>query len=129
MVTFNRTNFFPQKNILKSYEIKNIINKDVIHSTIVNDFKILDISSIENVKYNSILFLNKEVKFPIQNFDSILIITSNEKVYDSSIFKNKIFINNFSEISNFLINHIFIHEDNICFNDEILFKIHCISFK
>lgn len=120
MFTFNRTNFFPLNKSLYSYEIKNLIDKHIISSNIVDNFKIIDISSIENLKNNSILFLNKDINFYKKNYNSVLIITSDEQIYNSISFKNKIFINNFNEVYSFLLNYTFVHDDSLEYKDDFI---------
>ena len=57
MLNFNRLNFFPLKNKLSSSEIPKLIQDYVIDYEITDIFDIIDISSIDYKKSNSILFL------------------------------------------------------------------------
>ena len=56
MIEFVRSDFFPFKNILQSKDLNKMLEKYLIDSNINETFEILDISSTNNVKSNSIFF-------------------------------------------------------------------------
>lgn len=122
MINFDRTEFFPLKNIFKCNDIKKLLNDYLINWEINNNFEILDISSSNNIKNNSIFFLFKELSFSIDNYDSILVITCSEKIYQSLKVKNKLLINKKNKVYNLILNEIFIHEDSIEYKDDFEFK-------
>ena len=118
MIEFERINFFPLKNKFSSSYIPSLIEDFVIKNEIEDFFDIVDISSIECKKSNSILFLKHELDLKDINLDFLLIITDNEKIYDNLEIKNKILINNYNKVYNILLNEIFLHEDCLDFLDE-----------
>jgi UDP-3-O-[3-hydroxymyristoyl] glucosamine N-acyltransferase len=122
MIKFDRINFFPLKNKFSSIEITKIIRDFVIMNDVKDNFDILDISSDEHQKSNSILFINKNFNSLIIDATPILVITDNEKLYNNLKINNKILIKNYNEVYHFLLNEIFIHEDSIEFSDDFFFK-------
>ena len=122
MIDFDRTKFFPLKNIFNCNDIKKLLKDYLIDANINSNFEILDISSSNNIKNNSIFFLFKEVSFLFDNSDSVLVITCNKKIYYSVNVKNKLLINSENEVYNFILNKIFIHEDTLEYKDHFDFK-------
>ena len=122
MMKFVRSNFFPLKNTLQSNEIDKILKKYIIHSNINKKFEILDISSTDNIKSNSIFFLNKEIDIFLKNNEKILVITENKKIYESIEVENKILIKDNNKVYHFLLNKIFIHDDSLNYQDEFDLK-------
>ena len=59
MIEFVRSDFFPLKNILQSNDLNKMLEKYLIDSNINETFEILDISSTNNVKSNSIFFFEQ----------------------------------------------------------------------
>ena len=122
MIEFDRSKFFPLKNIFNCNDIKKLLKNYLIDGNIDNNFEILDISSFNNIKNNSIFFLFNESNFSLDNSDTILVITYNKKIYDSVNAKNKFLINNQSEVYNLILNKIFIHDDSLEYKDDLEFK-------
>lgn len=122
MIEFNRVNFFPLKKKIFSIDITKLINDFVIQYEIKDTFEILDISSIDYIKSNSILFLKHELDLKDINIDFLIVITDDKKTYNSLKIKNKVLINNQNEVYNFLLNQLFLHEDCLDFSDEFIFK-------
>ena len=122
MIEFVRSNFFPLKNILQSYDIDKILEKYLIHSNIKKKFEILDISSTKKIKSNSIFFLNKDIAISLKNYEKLLVITDNKKIYESINVKNKILVNDINKVYHFLLNQIFIHDDCVDYQDDFEFK-------
>ena len=121
MVNFNRINFFPLKNIFSSIGIPNLIQDYVFKFEIKDNFDILDISSIDYKKSNSILFLKDNFDTKNIDIESLLVITDNEKTFNNLKIKNKILIKKYNEVYTFLLNKMFLHEDCLEFTDEFLF--------
>ncbi len=119
MIDFIRSNFFPLKNTLLSDEVDKIIQKYLIHSSINKKFEILDISSTDNFKSNSIFFLNKEIDISLKNNESLLIITDNKKIYESIHVENKLLIKNYSKVYHILLNKMFFHDDCLDYHDDL----------
>ena len=90
MIEFVRSNFFPLKNTLQSDSINKLIQKYLIHSDINKKFEILDISSTNKIKSNSIFFLNKEIDISIKNYEKILVITDSKKFMSQLMLKTNI---------------------------------------
>ena len=122
MIEFVRSNFFPLKNILLSSDIDKILEKFLILSNIKNQFEILDVSSTNNIKSNSIFFLNKEIDISLKNNEKLLVITDNNKIYESINVENKILIKNINKAYQFLLNQIFILDDTIDYQDDFDLK-------
>ena len=122
MIDFDRSKFFPLKNIFNCNDIKKLLKNYLIDSNINSNFEILDISSFNYIKNNSIFFLFNETDFLLDNSDTILVITCNKKIYDSVNAKNKLLINNQSEVYNLILNKMFIHDDSLEYKDDLEFK-------
>ena len=118
MIEFVRSNFFPLKNILQSNEIDKLVKKYLIESNINNKFEILDISSTDSIKSNSIFFLNKDIDLSNKNTKKLLVITDNKNIYETINVENKILINHFNKVYHLLLNQIFIHDDCLDYQDD-----------
>ena len=122
MIEFIRSDFFPLKNTLQSNEMDKMLEKYLVHSSINNKFEIFDISSTNNIKSNSIFFLNKEIDISFKNNEKLLIITDNKKIYETIDIENKILINNNNKVYQLLLNQIFIHDDCPDYQDDFDLK-------
>lgn len=122
MIEFNRVNFFPLKKKISSIDIIKLINDFVFKYEIKDIFDILDISSIDYIKSNSILFLKQEFDLKDIDIDFLIIITDDEKTYNNLKIKNRILIKNHNEVYNFLLNQLFLHEDCLDFFDDFILK-------
>ena len=118
-----RTDFLSFRNKIKNSQIDQLINKDLLVShKYIGNFEIEDISSLDIIKKNSILF-SDVLDFDytkILNKDNIHVITSNISLV------KEFELSNFSVVKNLdisyveLINKIFIHNDSIDFKDDFL---------
>ncbi len=120
MISFERNNFFPLK---KKYLIKDlnlIVNKDIIFTNFKNNFHVEDISSLKNLKMNSILFLEKNVSIDQLDFKNIHIYTESES--NKNRFENVTIVKNLNTIYNKLLNELFFHEDQVEFTDDFDYK-------
>ena len=122
MIEFKRVNFFPLKNKYSSSYIPKLIQDNLIEIEINDNFNILDISSTDYLKSNSILFLKNDFEFQEFDLDFLLIITDSEKIYKNLKSKNKILVNNHNDVYNLLLNKIFFNEDSLDFSDEFILK-------
>lgn len=116
MIYFNRSDFYPLKKNISSTDLLPILKNFSIKSDFSKVIEIKDISSLEIIRKNSILFLSDKLKLPKLPNDQI-IITSNKSLFDS-INCDKILVNNLSESYNILVNDIFFHDDSILYKDE-----------
>jgi UDP-3-O-[3-hydroxymyristoyl] glucosamine N-acyltransferase len=122
MIEFKRVNFFPLKNKFSSIEIPKLIQDNIIDYEINDIFDILDISSFDYIKSNSILFLKNDFELNDIDLDFLFLITDNEKTYNNMQLKNKVLINNHNEVYNSLLHKIFLHEDCLDFFDDFILK-------
>ena len=115
-MNFKRSNFFPYKN---SYDINklNLLLKDqILFKKILINFEIKDISSLSNLRENSLLFLESDLKILEINEKNIHVISNvkeNEKYYN-----NISIIKNINLTYNIICNQLFYHEDQIGFLDD-----------
>lgn len=122
MFEFQRKNFFSLKTALYTHEIIKILNKNIKFDRIKNKFKILEISSLNIFRKNSILFLDKHIDLSNINFNNILIITENENIFNNSKINNCILVNNLNDSWTDIINQIYQHEDCIDYDDDFIYK-------
>ncbi len=120
MFNFQRENFFSIINTLYSNDLKKIIDKNIKSKRINKNFKILDVSSLNCTRKNSILFINDESSFPNFKYDNILLITSKENIFHNLKFENIILVNDLNESWNEIINYIYQHEDCIDYGDDFI---------
>ena len=116
MISFERNNFFPLKKKYLIQELNLLIKKDIIFTNCKNDFYIEDISSLKNLRSNSILFLEKNKSIDISNIKNIHIYTEYESYKDN--YENITIVKNLNSTYNKFLNEIFFHEDQIDFTDE-----------
>ena len=116
MLPFKRNNFFPFKNKFKLEELNALIKNQIIYTNIIDNFYINDVSSLINIKENSILFLEKDIENTKFNSDNLHIYTdieSNKKYY-----KNLTIVKNLNFIYNMILNNLYYHEDHQGYKDE-----------
>ena len=118
MSNFNRLKFFPIKNIIKSSEIKDILNNLIINSHIYKNYKINDISSFEILRKNSFLFLSKKFFLKKPSVDNLFIVTNKENIYNELDNHNKILVHDIDDTFIKLCNHMFFHEDDKDLEDD-----------
>tara|TARA_B100001057_G_C22817558_1_gene938080 strand:- start:763 stop:1743 length:981 start_codon:yes stop_codon:yes gene_type:complete len=117
MIDFNRSNFNKLRQSLNSLDIGNILNKLLIKSNIINKFEILDISSIDTIRNQSLIFLKKPFDINFSK-NKTVIITDDEECYKSFSNRDIILVSNFNKSYNILINYMYIHEDDHSYVDE-----------
>ncbi len=120
MISFVRQNFFSIKSFYNSNNIIEIINKNIINKRLNDEFKILEISSLNIIRENSILFLDDNINLSKFNLNNVLLISAKEDIFNNNEFKNIIYVNNLSETWNTIINSIYSHEDSINYSDEFI---------
>ena len=113
---FNRSNFFPYKNIYDSSKVSELLKNEIIFNSILNNFDIKDISSLTNLNDNSILFLETDLKISAVNEKNIHVITNIKE--NRNYYNNITIIKNLNLAYNIICNHLFYHEDQIDFFDD-----------
>ena len=126
MINFKRSNFYPVNHTIKSLEILDIIKDQIIDFKLSDDFMISDISSIQNPKINTIVFVEK--KNDINNFDTkkTLVIFDDVDNFNKFLYSNKIIVKDISKTYISIVNKIFVHEDNVDYVDD--FKLVANSY-
>ena len=113
MNSFFREKFFPIKRNLSLNEIESLIKNILIKSKLNDNFEINDVSSLNNLIKNSILFLNDSLLNIEQYKEDICIITDSEDIFHSD-FKNIFLVNDLSYSYNLILNEKEIKSDNLC---------------
>ena len=119
MKNFIRTDFFPQKNKLSSSSLELLFSEFIEKKKIYDDFTIVDISSLNNFRENSVLFLDKVIT-DLYIPSNILVITNkleNLRKKDKNIF----LVNNLSQTYNLITDKLFYHEDSLKYQDNFDF--------
>ena len=120
MIEFVRSNFFPIK---KKYSISDLIiniSKFIYKKKITNDFEIQDISTPNNLKNYSIVFLFSKQNFNNNHQKKNLLYISNDEGFIDEKF-NYIIVNDINQTYNFILNLLYCHEDSINYHDEFEF--------
>ena len=118
MLQFSRKNFFQIKNNIKSNDIKELIKSNFIKEKIVSNFELKEISSLNNLRNHSIIFLEEDIKVSLNNIEDIIIVTNNLNIFENKNYHNAIFVKNLNEAYNNIINFMYLHEDCIDYFDE-----------
>ena len=109
--------FTPIRNTLNANNLKFFLKEYLVDQRINNNFNFKNISSINNIRDNSILFMKDNTDI-ILNEKNCHIITDSSDVFHNKKFNNITKVSNLN-ISNIkIINHLFIHEDQIDFIDD-----------
>lgn len=121
MINFNRLDFYFKNKILDNQTLIDLLSKNIINKNINKNFILNDISSLDRVVNNSILFLNNH-NFNKTILPEILIITSNKNIFIKNKDKNIILINDYHHVYNLIINQMYIHDDSINYHDDFDFN-------
>ena len=121
MLKFSRKNFFTIKNRFTSNDIKKIIKNNIIDQRNDKIFQIFEISSLKNLRENSILFLDKNLKLDKINYESIFLVTNNKLIFENKNFKNITLVKNLNDAYIDIINFTFIHDDSLDYFDDFNF--------
>lgn len=113
-------NFYPIKNHIENSAIIKIFGDHLQDNKSPSSFIIESISSIENLKNNSLLFISKKSNLETIYSNSIHIITDDIKVFENN--HNVSLVKNLNLSYCHILNYIFYHEDNLDFPDEFIFK-------
>ena len=119
-ISFNRYNFHPKRNSLFTRKISELNGINIINKKLYVDYEIVEISSHNKLRENSILFTNSlydATSFP----DNFTLITSDENFFNSFDKKNIFLVKDLNFTYNEILNFMYYHEDNIDFNDTFDF--------
>ena len=118
-----RSDFSPFRNKIRNNQIDKIITKDLLITHSCKDnFIVNEISSLNNIKKNSILF-SDVLDFDyskIVNLENIHVITSNIKIPENFKFPNYSLVKNLDISFVDLINDLYFHNDSIDFEDDFI---------
>ena len=115
MIKFNRTNFFPQKNNIDVEFLNLILTDNLVDFKLENNFEIKNVSSLENIYSDSIIFTDQLPDLGLINFD-LCIITNNKLKFDKK-YKNIFLVKDLSKAYNKIINKMYHHEDCLSYSD------------
>ena len=115
MIKFQRTNFFPEKEIFEIISLRTLLGDNLIDFKIENSFRIKNVSSLVNIYNDSIIFTDQlfDQKYEKKN---LCIITNYKKNFDMEI-KNIFLVKNLAKSYNDIINSLYHHEDEISYSD------------
>ena len=117
---FDRDIFHNKKKEININTLVEIFDKFVLNFKIRNNFFIKDISSLDNLRDFSLLFLDNH-NFNSINFSSnICVITENQNIFDKSSFNNIILVNDFNLTYVHILNYIYGHEDTTDYFDDFI---------
>ena len=118
MNRFIRSNFYPYKQNIYVKDLEKRFKKFILKISISENFLIKDVSSLENYRKNSIIFVYKPITKPIKKID-ILLVTDNIDIYDENKCSNKLLVENLDQFYVSVLNELFYNEDNGSLDDEI----------
>ena len=120
MIKFDRKNFL---DIRSSYSIKDLIKlfKDfIIDSNLLNNFNIEDISSLDYIRKNSLIFINDNIDLKKHKLDDVCIVTDSLDLFSYSKNQNILLVKNNQKAYLDFLNLLFIHEDSINYRDDLI---------
>jgi len=118
MLDFDRSVFYPYKNKFNNKNLKQILENLLIDEKIVNTFMINDISSLENIKEKSILFLKKKQKIPNFNYGNFCVVTNCLDIFNKINCSSIHLVSDIDLTYNIILNYLFHHEDSIDYYDD-----------
>ena len=121
MLQFSRSNFFIKQNLLNSNDLQNVVKNNLINQRVKTNFEINEVSSLLNLRDNSILFLDKDVQFTKSELNNVIIITNDEKLFNIKKFQNIILVKKLNDAFIEVINYLFSHEDSLSYEDEFIY--------
>ena len=116
-MTINIDDFTPIRNTFNANDLKNLLNKYFIDQRTKNVFNFKNISSINNIRDSSILFIGENTDILIEKKD-FHVITDSSKLFNNKKFDNITKVSNLNVSNINLINHLLFHEDQIDFFDD-----------
>ena len=119
-IFFNRDIFHNKKREINIESLVEIFNSFIINFRIKNNFFIKDISSLENLRDLSLLFLDNQNYNQIKSLSNICIITESQSIFDEVSFENIILVNDFNLTYVQVLNYIYGHEDTSDYFDDFI---------
>ena len=118
MNNFDRSQFFPLKNKINTSDINKILKLQILEFKNIKIFDIKEISSLNIIRDNSIIFLDRKLDVNNFNFTNILIITNHKNIFSEFKSHNIILVKDINESFNYICNSMFFHEDGENSNEE-----------
>lgn len=119
MSNFDRSDFYPfHKKISFNSFLKNYSDL-ILNSKNIDSFEIEDISSLDYVRNNSVLFINKD-NLPINSSKKKIQIITNSNELFAKIDKNITLVKDLNFIYNYFANQLFIHDDQTTFVENCI---------
>lgn len=116
---FTRSNFFPINKILTTGLITELIDDLNIKNRIDKNFEVNDISSLNSIRENSIIFISKKEKFQKYQKKNLHMITDSISIFDDRSYKNIHLVTNLDLTYSKIINHMYFHEDDVKFYNNL----------
>ena len=122
MSNFLRSEFYPKNLKLFSSEVNDLLGNLIIKSNINKKFEILEISSLKNIKDFSILFVNDN-RFKIKDLKKdFIIVTDKPNIFSQNNSLQIVLVDNYNKSYNSIINHLYLHEDSLNYDDNFINK-------
>ena len=118
MIKFNR-DVFSHKDKIATKALQNYPDDDILYHNSLTDFEISDISSIPNLRDESILFLEKDINLDNVNSRNIHIISN--ILENKNLYENITITKNLNKSYNTILNKIYYHEDQKGYFDDYNF--------
>ena len=115
MLSYNKYDFYQCNKKTFSFDIQDLLNQFIIKKNIQYNFEINHICSIENISKNCVIFVNHDIELDFLD-DSILVITNNIDYLNK--YKNCVYVNDLNKSFKSLVDHIYIHDDSLQYNDQ-----------
>ena len=103
MLKFNRSEFLFIRNKLNINDIVNFLKINILDKRISSNFDIKDISSTNNLREYSVLFLENNIKFNKKNLNNIILITNNVNIFEDTNYKDVIFVKDLNDPYNIIL--------------------------
>ena len=113
----NRVRFYPKKTEINLKQFMKVLDTNIKSNRIINNININDISSLDNILDNSVLFINGNLNI-IESSKKVVIITNNYDFYSNSNNPNIILVKDINLSYNLLIKNLFYHDDDVQFSDD-----------
>ena len=116
MKKFIRSNFFPHKNKFSVKDLTKLIKDQILFNSLLNNFEIKDVSSLNELRDNSVIFLDRYIVIEDIKNKNIHVISNNYE--NKSCYKNITIVEDLSLAYNLICNELFYHEDHIDLQDD-----------
>ena len=120
MIDFIRSDFFPIKEFIDLNSLTKTLDQNLVNLKISSNFIINDISSLNVVRNNSLVFISENKFYEKLLSKDICIISDNARILDSK-YPNIMLVDDLSDSYNLIINSIYHHEDSFNYNDDFDF--------